>query len=178
MSVGTNSVNAQQMFTQKSILCADQKSIPIFKAMKRCENMSEHNATHVLFRAAAPNYINSQQLWKLPESFLRGGPAWCSLPIRLDLAEAVKRQAHHLTGYLRGQWAWVKMALIKMEWTCLGSCETLRGWGRVEGVSVHELAFACTLTYQSLSAFFVCLRYYKAISGCQDVCVCIYVCVC
>lgn len=95
--------------------------------------MSAHNATHVLFRASPPNYIDSQQLRKLPESFLRGGLACRSVPVRLKLAEAVKRQAHYLTGYLRGQWAWVKMALIKMEWTCLGSCETLSGvgWGGV-----------------------------------------------
>lgn len=109
------------------------KCILVFQTAKRRENMSAHNATHVLFRASPPNYIDSQQLRKLPESFLRGGLACRSVPVRLKLAEAVKRQAHYLTGYLRGQWAWVKMALIKMEWTCLGSCETLSGvgWGGV-----------------------------------------------
>ena len=127
--------------------------------------MSAHDTTHVLFRAAAPNYSNSQQLRKLPESFLRGGSAWRRVPVRLELAEAVKRQAHHLTGYLRGQWAWVKMALIKMEWTCLGSCETLRGGG----VGGAERARACVHAI-CVEVFFF-LRYHKAFSGCLDVCV-------
>lgn len=131
--------------------------------------MSAHNATHVLFRASPPNYIDSQQLRKLPESFLRGGLACRSVPVRLKLAEAVKRQAHYLTGYLRGQWAWVKMALIKMEWTCLGSCETLSGVGWGGG----EYARACAHTYIFVSdlCVCVCLQFHKAISGCLDVCV-------
>ena len=115
-----------------------------------------------------------QQLWKLPESFLRGGPAWRGVPIRLELAEAVKRQAHHLTGYLRGQWAWVKMALIKMEWTCLGSCETLRGCGGGTGC-----ARACICVHVCVYVlFFLYLRYHKAIAGCLDICVCLCVSVC
>lgn len=128
------------------------KCILVFQTAKRRENMSAHNATHVLFRASPPNYIDSQQLRKLPESFLRGGLACRSVPVRLKLAEAVKRQAHYLTGYLRGQWAWVKMALIKMEWTCLGSCETLSGvgWG-------GEYARACAHTYIFVSDLCVCV---------------------
>lgn len=145
------------------------KCILVFQTAKRRENMSAHNATHVLFRASPPNYIDSQQLRKLPESFLRGGLACRSVPVRLKLAEAVKRQAHYLTGYLRGQWAWVKMALIKMEWTCLGSCETLSGVGW--GGSMHEPVR--TLTYLCLICVCVCvcLQFHKAISGCLDVCV-------
>lgn len=134
--------------------------------------MSAHNATHVLFRASPPNYIDSQQLRKLPESFLRGGLACRSVPVRLKLAEAVKRQAHYLTGYLRGQWAWVKMALIKMEWTCLGSCETLSGvgWG--------EYARACAHTYIFVSDLCVCVfaipQSHFWLSGrvCARACVC------
>lgn len=145
------------------------KCILVFQTTKRRENMSAHNATHVLFRASPPNYIDSQQLRKLPESFLRGGLACRSVPVRLKLAEAVKRQAHYLTGYLRGQWAWVKMALIKMEWTCLGSCETLSGVGWW-GESMHEPVR--TLTYLCLICVCVCLQFHKAISGCLDVCVC------
>lgn len=129
------------------------KCILVFQTAKRRENMSAHNATHVLFRASPPNYIDSQQLRKLPESFLRGGLACRSVPVRLKLAEAVKRQAHYLTGYLRGQWAWVKMALIKMEWTCLGSCETLSGVGW--GGSMHEPVR--TLTYLCLICVCVCV---------------------
>lgn len=51
------------------------KSIHIFKAMKRRENMSEHNATHVLFRAAAPNYINSTTTLKVAREFSQGRPS-------------------------------------------------------------------------------------------------------
>lgn len=131
--------------------------------------MSKHNATHVLFRAAAPNGIASQQLRKLPESFLRGGLACNSVPVQLELAEAAKRQAHYLLGYLRGPWVWVKMALIKMEWTCLGSCETLSGVGFGAGMRcVRLISCALLLKFLSQILFFdLCLD--ASVSTCASV---------
>lgn len=174
-----NCINAQQVFTPgKYVHTLQIKSRHIFKASERCENMPEHNATHVLFRAAAPNCINSQQVWKLPESFLRGGPAWRSLPVGLDLAEAVKRRAHHLMGYLRGQWAWVKMALIKMDRTCLGSCETLRGLGGGLKWNGLRTDLSAHISYHKCLFFFLIVGYYKAVNVCQDISVYVSIYVC
>lgn len=110
----------------------------------------------------AENYIDFESCQRV---FSGAAPSWRGLPIRLDLAEAVKRQAHHLMGYLRGQW--VKMALIKMERTCLGSCESPKGgWRRGERAYESQNSFPCA-TKRSLSArTFVCCA--------RCVCVCVW----
>lgn len=62
------------------------KSIHIFKATKCRENMSEHNATHVLFRATAPKLRRLTTTLKVArESFLRGGSAWHGAPVWLGV---------------------------------------------------------------------------------------------
>lgn len=135
-------------------------SIHIFSStMRICQSTMLHMS---YLELAAPNRIASQQLPKLPKSFLRGGLACDSVPVRLELAEAAKRQAHYLLGYLRGPWVWVKMALIKMEWTCLGSCETLSGVGFGAGIPVvHQSVFLCAIVEVSFDKFcrlYLCLR--------------------
>ncbi|TNN30902.1 hypothetical protein EYF80_058946 [Liparis tanakae] len=87
--------------------------------------MSERGATHVLFRAAAPNCINWQQLSKLPESFLRGGSAWRRVPVRLELAEALKpegmRKPCWAAAAARVRWSGGKTGIISggsWPWTC------------------------------------------------------------